>query len=79
MQLSAFIAIDDGVAVAGQLANEGIIISAALDVAGEASDEEDPCNVLRPMRRTAKEAADAVFLLEGFCYDVPGNTFALEG
>lgn len=44
----------------------------------EASDQ-DSCDELRPVRRTAKEAADALVVLEEFCYHVPGNTLALEG
>lgn len=38
VQLADYVAIDDGVVVAGQLIDEEIIISAAL---GEASDDEE--------------------------------------
>lgn len=55
------------------------IISAALGVADEASDEEDPCDKLRPVCRTAKEVIDALVVLEEFCYNVPDSTLALEG
>ncbi|XP_037572329.1 tigger transposable element-derived protein 4 [Dermacentor silvarum] len=78
VQLADYVAIDDGVALAGQLTDDDII-SGALGAADEASDEDDPCGELRPVRRTAKEAADALAVLEEFCYDVPGNTLALEG
>ncbi|KAH7959531.1 hypothetical protein HPB49_011645 [Dermacentor silvarum] len=78
VQLADYVAIDDGVVVAGQLTDDDII-SGALGAADEASDEDDPCGELRPVRRTAKEAADALAVLEEFCYDVPGNTLALEG
>ncbi|KAH7932849.1 hypothetical protein HPB49_003776 [Dermacentor silvarum] len=69
VQLADYFGIDDGVTVAGQL-TEAEIIADALGVTDEMSDEDGPREELLA-RRTTKEAADALTVLEEFCLDAP--------
>ncbi|KAG0411426.1 hypothetical protein HPB47_011441 [Ixodes persulcatus] len=76
VQLAEYLAIDDGV-VAGQPSDDEIIRDALCDD-GRASDEDDcPCEE-PPPRRTVRDAAEALVVLEEFCYNTPDSASMVE-
>lgn len=78
MHLVAYLGVDDGVAVAGQLSDNEIIRDALCED-GRASDEDKdrPCEE-PPPRHIVPDATEVLVVLEEFCYNTSDSASAME-
>ncbi|KAK8767886.1 hypothetical protein V5799_005331 [Amblyomma americanum] len=78
VRLADYVSIDDGVAIAGQL-TEDEIIQEVRGADNDDSSEDDVCEHLpQTPKRTVKEAAEALSVLEDFCEQIPDGSRAAE-